>query len=128
LSWETISGYEGERRTILVVDDNADNRALVRDLLAPIGFFLVEAEGGEAALTLAATRRPALIVMDLAMPVVDGYEATRRLRQIPELRSTVIIASSASISEAEHEKSVSAGCDDFLPKPVQARALFDALE
>ncbi|XYH96665.1 AAA family ATPase [Sorangium sp. So ce1128] len=127
LSWEAIIGYEGKRRSILVVDDNADNRALLRDLLEPIGFELLEAGSGERALALTRERTPDIIVMDLAMPGMDGFEATRRLRQRPELARTVIIASSASISEAARQTSLSAGCDDFLPKPVQAGALLELL-
>ncbi|WP_437899364.1 AAA family ATPase [Sorangium sp. So ce124] len=127
LSWEAIIGYEGERRTILVVDDDAENRALLRDLLEPLGFELLEADGGERALALALDRTPDVIVMDLAMPGMDGYEATRRLRQRPELARTAIIASSASTSEVERHESLSAGCDDFLPKPVQAGAFLELL-
>ncbi|WP_437592381.1 AAA family ATPase [Sorangium sp. So ce1000] len=127
LSWEAILGYEGKRRTILVVDDNADNRALLRDLLEPLGFELLEADSGERALALALERTPDVILMDLAMPGMDGYETTRRLRQRPELASTAIIASSASTSEAERHASLSAGCDDFLPKPVLAAALLELL-
>ncbi|XYH98593.1 AAA family ATPase [Sorangium sp. So ce1128] len=127
LSWEAIIGYEGKRRTILVVDDNADNRALLRELLQPLGFELLEADSGERALALAIERTPDVILMDLSMPGMDGYEATRRLRQRPELARVAIIASSASISEAERQTSLSAGCDDFLPKPVQAGALLELL-
>jgi CheY-like chemotaxis protein/anti-sigma regulatory factor (Ser/Thr protein kinase) len=127
-SFGEIMGYEGERRTLLVVDDNADNRALVRELLAPLGFSLVEAESGMSALALAAAERPSLILLDLAMPDMDGYETARRLRQIPGLGETVMIASSASISPAQQENSLRAGCNDFLPKPVDAGALFALLE
>ncbi|XYI00240.1 AAA family ATPase [Sorangium sp. So ce1128] len=127
LSWEAILGYEGKRRTILVVDDKAENRALLRDLLQPLGFELLEADSGERALALALERTPDVILMDLAMPGMDGYETTRRLRQGPELARTAIIASSASTSEAERHASLSAGCDDFLPKPVQAAALLELL-
>jgi CheY-like chemotaxis protein len=127
LSWEAIIGYEGKRRSVLVVDDNAENRALLRDLLQPIGFELLEADSGERALALTRERTPDVIVMDLAMPGMDGFEATRRLRQRPELARTAIIASSASASEAERNTSLSAGCDDFLPKPVQAGALLELL-
>ncbi|XYH96662.1 AAA family ATPase [Sorangium sp. So ce1128] len=127
LSWEAILGYEGKRRTILVVDDKAENRALLRELLRPLGFELLEADSGERALALAVERTPDVIVMDLAMPGMDGYEATRRLRQRPELARAAIIASSASISEAARQTSLSAGCDDFLPKPVQAGALLELL-
>jgi predicted ATPase/signal transduction histidine kinase/CheY-like chemotaxis protein len=127
-SWEQITGYEGERRVLLVVDDNAHNRAVLRELLAPIGFELVEAEGGEQALTLAAARRPALVLMDLSMPGMDGYEATRRLRELPELGRIVIFGSSASVADATRRKSVTAGCDDFLPKPIRAEELTEKLQ
>jgi signal transduction histidine kinase/CheY-like chemotaxis protein len=124
-SWAKISGYRGERRTILVVDDNPDNRSILWDLLVPLGFELLEAESGEAALRIAVERRPSLILMDLAMPGMDGYEATSRLRQMPELGQVVILASSASTSNAEQQKSIHAGCDAFLRKPVQASVLLD---
>jgi signal transduction histidine kinase/CheY-like chemotaxis protein len=127
LGWESILGYRGERRTLLIVDDNAENRALLHDLLVPLGFELLEAEDGERALLHARERRPALIVMDLAMPGMDGYEATRRLRQDPALEGTVIIASSASVTEATIEKSKAAGCNDFLPKPVQVDVLLEQI-
>ncbi|MDC0742541.1 AAA family ATPase [Polyangium mundeleinium] len=125
--WDTISGYRGERRKILVVDDNPNNRALFCDLLVPIGFDVVQADGGESALRLALEHRPALILMDLAMPGLDGYETTRRLRQMPELDGVVILASSANVAAAEQPKGAQAGWDDFLPKPVQASLLFDKI-
>ncbi|MRG96616.1 AAA family ATPase [Polyangium spumosum] len=128
LGWDTITGYRGERRTILVVDDNPQNRALVSDLLVPIGFEVVEAEDGEAALRLAKERRPALVLMDLAMPGMDGHEATRRLRQMPELGEIVILVSSARVSKIEPQESVRAGWNDCLHKPVQASALFEKIQ
>ncbi|MDC3962588.1 AAA family ATPase [Polyangium jinanense] len=128
LGWDTITGYRGERRTILVVDDHPQNRALVSDLLVPIGFEVVEAEDGEAALRLARERRPGLILMDLAMPGMDGYEATRRLRQMPELGEVVILISSAKVSEVEGQEGVRAGWNDSLHKPVQASALFEKIQ
>ncbi|WP_437990518.1 AAA family ATPase [Sorangium sp. So ce145] len=126
-AWATITGYRGERRKILVVDDNPGNRALFCDLLVPIGFDLVEADGGESALRLALEHRPALILMDLAMPGLDGYETTRRLRQMPELDGAVILASSANVTAAERPKGAHAGWDDFLPKPVHASLLFEKI-
>ncbi|WP_441286264.1 AAA family ATPase [Sorangium sp. KYC3313] len=125
--WDTIVGYPGERRTILIVDDNSDNRAVVRGLLVPLGFDLCEADGGEAALRMAALRAPALILLDVYMKDMDGYETARRLRLVPELRRVVILASSASVSEAERQQCASAGCDDFLPKPIVASALLDKI-
>ncbi|WP_437282881.1 AAA family ATPase [Sorangium sp. So ce375] len=125
--WDTIVGYQGERRTILIVDDNSDNRAVVRELLGPLGFDLCEADGGEAALRTAALRAPALILLDVYMKDMDGYETARRLRLTPELRQVAILASSASVSEAERQQCASAGCDDFLPKPIVASALLDKI-
>jgi CheY-like chemotaxis protein len=98
------------------------------DLLVPIGFDVVEAEDGEAALRLALERRPALVVMDLVMPGMDGREATRRMRQVPELGEVVILISSANVSGAEQQEGASAGWNDTLHKPVQAGALFDCIQ
>ncbi|WP_437932341.1 AAA family ATPase [Sorangium sp. So ce291] len=123
--WDTIVGYRGERRTILIVDDNADNRAVARGFLGPLGFDLHEADSGEAALRMAALHAPALILIDVYMRGMDGHETTRRLRLMPELQGVVILASSASVSEAEQQKCARAGCDDFLPKPIHASALLD---
>ncbi|MDI3289435.1 AAA family ATPase [Polyangium sp. 15x6] len=125
--WDTITGYRGERRKILVVDDNPGNRALFCDLLVPVGFDVIQADGGESALRLALQHRPALILMDLAMPGLDGYETTRRMRQMPELDGVVILASSANVTAAEQPKGAHTGWDDFLPKPVQASLLFDKI-
>jgi signal transduction histidine kinase/DNA-binding response OmpR family regulator len=127
-SWEDIIGYEGERRAVLVVDDIADNRAMLRDLLTPVGFDVIEAEGGAEALALVATRIPSLAIMDLSMPVMDGYEATRRLRSAPDARPIAVIASSASASEAVQQRTANAGFDGFLAKPVRAEELFEKLE
>ncbi len=128
LQWHDITGYQGERRRILIVDDNPDNRAVLRDLLVPVGFEVMEAEEGAAALEIAARQRPALIVMDLAMPTMDGREATRRLRQDPAHRNTVILASSANIVEKGSQQLEDEGFADFLAKPVQAHDLFDKLK
>ncbi|WP_437774750.1 ATP-binding protein [Sorangium sp. So ce1097] len=124
---EAIAGYEGPRRSVLVADDLADNRAFLRDALAPLGFEVIEAEGGERALALAAERRPDLVLMDLFMPDLRGEEAARRMRQVPGLVSVPIIATSASVNEPAREQSAAAGCDGFLPKPIALGALLDAL-
>ncbi|NBC16422.1 MAG: PAS domain S-box protein [Bacteroidetes bacterium] len=121
-------GYEGPPLSILIVDDRAENRAVLVDLLAPLGFDLAEAADGQEALDVAATFEPDLILMDLVMPVLDGFEATRRLRQSPAYRDTRVIALSASAFEHSRQESLSAGCDDFVPKPVQADVLLDRLQ
>jgi two-component system cell cycle response regulator DivK len=79
-------------KCILVVEDQADNRRILRDLLVNAGYELIEAESGEEAITAVTARRPDLILMDIQLPVIDGYEATRRIRTNPELKSVPIIA------------------------------------
>jgi signal transduction histidine kinase/DNA-binding NarL/FixJ family response regulator len=123
--WETINGYVGDRRKILVVDDNAANRAVVRDLLSPLGFEVIEAADGELALAAAKESNPALILMDLAMPNLNGYDATKRLRQMPEFANTPIIACSASLSASRLTETRAAGCNDFLAKPIEARRILE---
>jgi signal transduction histidine kinase/DNA-binding response OmpR family regulator len=123
--WETINGYVGDRQRILVVDDNPANRAVVRDLLVPLGFEIVEAADGEAALTAAKESNPALILMDLAMPLMNGYEATKRLRQMPEFANTPIVACSASLSASRLTETQEAGCNDFLSKPIEVRRILE---
>ncbi|WP_437840568.1 hybrid sensor histidine kinase/response regulator [Sorangium sp. So ce1153] len=123
-----ITGYEGARRTILVVDDHEDNRAFLRDALAPLGFEVEEAEGGEAAVALADACRPDLALMDLRMPDLGGDEAARRIRRIPGLAGLPILATSASVEEPERARSAAAGCDGFLPKPIDLGALLALLE
>ena len=113
-----VIGYAGARKTILAVDDIPENRAVLTGMLAPLGFQLSEAASGAEALDKAQSLRPDLILMDLVMPGMDGLEATRRLRMLPALRNVPIIAISASASNADQEKSMAAGVNAFLPKPV----------
>ncbi|WP_437940526.1 ATP-binding protein [Sorangium sp. So ce341] len=125
---EAITGYEGARRSILVVDDHEDNRAFLRDALAPLGFEVLEAAGGGAAVALAAGRRPDLVLMDLRMPDLGGDEAAHRIRRLPGLGDVPILATSASIEAPERARSAAAGCDGFLPKPIELGALLELLE
>jgi PAS domain S-box-containing protein len=123
-----ISGYRGPRRTILVVDDVPSNRAVLVDLLAPLGFEVVEAADGQQAIHLAQALRPDLILMDRWLPVLDGFEAAQRMRQNPELPRMPIVAVSASVSEEDQAQSREAGIDAFLPKPVHWSRLVPLLE
>lgn len=127
VTWETIRGYVGDRRRILVVDDNPANRAVVRDLLIPLGFEIAEAHDGAMALTVAQEIKPHLILMDVAMPVMNGTEATKRLRQMPEFVTTPIVACSASLSTARQNETKEAGCNDFLGKPIELHELLQRL-
>ena len=124
----TVVGFEGPTRTILVVDDKPENRSVLMGLLAPLGFDLMEAGDGQEALEHAAADRPDLILMDLVMPVLDGFEATRRLRQTPALETIPVIALSASVFEYTRQQSIGVGCDDFIPKPIRIDVLLDKLK
>ena len=122
-----IVGFKGHKRKVLIVDDYAVNRSFLQDLLEPLGFEILEAVDGQDCLNKAAVFEPDLILMDLVMPGLDGLEATRRLRQLPQLKNMVAIALSANVFESTKQESLAAGCQDFLPKPVQAKQLLESL-
>ncbi|MCG6860434.1 MAG: response regulator, partial [Chromatiaceae bacterium] len=122
-----VIGYRGPIRKILIVDDKADNRSVLVGLLAPLGFELSEAADGRAALEMAAALRPDAVLLDLVMPVMDGFEAARRMRATPALSDLVILALSASVFEDDRRRSAAAGCQDFLAKPVDAGLLLEML-
>ncbi len=131
----TIIGYEypdlpalqQTRKKILVVDDGWENRSILVHLLKPLGFEVIEAENGQEGLAQAIKMHPDLIITDLAMPIMDGLTFIKHLREVPELTKTCVLVSSASVSLAAQSKSSQAGGDDFIPKPVQAEALFSAI-
>jgi two-component system cell cycle response regulator DivK len=108
---------------ILVVEDHEDNRQILRDLLGHAGYELAEAESGTAALAAVAERRPDLILMDLRLPILDGYEVTRRIKSDPTLRSIPIIAVTAYALSSDARKGQEAGCDAYVTKPYSPRHL-----
>jgi CheY-like chemotaxis protein len=112
---------------ILVVDDKWDNRQLMVKLLKPLDFELREAENGQEGLTIWEEWEPHLIWMDMRMPVMDGYEATRRIKAAPKGQATVIIAMTASAFEEDRAVVLAAGCDAFLRKPFQQGEVFDLM-
>jgi PAS domain S-box-containing protein len=121
----SIVGYKGDRKKVLVVDNQWENRAVLVDLLKPLGFQLMEAVDGQDGLNKAAQFQPDLILMDLVMPLMDGFEAIRRLRKSPTLKNITVIAVSASILDFDQETSRQAGYDSFLPKPVREEDLLE---
>lgn len=123
-----IQGYQGKPRQILVVDDLESNRAIIINLLVPLGFQVWEAENGQEGLEQVTKLQPDLVITDLAMPELDGLEMTRRLRHMPEFQNLAIIASSANVYESVQKSSVQAGCQAFLPKPIQASELCNQLQ
>ncbi|WP_051680314.1 ATP-binding protein [Vibrio rhizosphaerae] len=123
LRQENIIGYEGSRKQILIVDDVLENRRLLVDLLGEIGFETSEAVDGQGGIEQAYAKRPDLILMDIVMPVMDGLEATRRIRLIPELEEIPILMVSASASKTEFIQGEEAGASGFVSKPVDRNRL-----
>ncbi|HEX2438532.1 MAG TPA: response regulator [Methylomirabilota bacterium] len=110
---------------ILVVEDNEKNRKLVRDLLTVKGYIVVETETGEEALTLAQSRRPALVLMDIQLPGIDGIETLRRLRADPSTASIPVVAVTASAMTQDRQKIVAAGFDGYQAKPLSVRPFLE---
>ena len=122
-----IVGYCGPRKRLLVADDVAPNRALLRDLLGAIGFEVVEAADGEEAWRRALEWQPDLILMDNVMPQASGADVTRRLRERPEFVGVPIVSISAGATEADQQRSLAAGASAFLPKPIELAALLQVI-
>src|SRR5437660_10705171 len=110
-------------KRILVVEDQPDNRQIIRDMLAPADYEITEAENGEEALAAVAKQRPDLILMDIQLPIMDGYEATRRIRANPDLKSIPIIAVTSYALAGDEAKALAAGCNAYVTKPYSPRHL-----
>ena len=110
-------------RSILVVEDQEDNRRIIRDLLSSASFEVIEAVTGEEGVALAQSRRPDLILMDIQMPVLDGYEATRRIKADTRLRHIPIIVVTSYALSGDDAKARAAGADDYVAKPFAPREL-----
>jgi CheY-like chemotaxis protein len=115
------------RYRILIVDDRYDNRQLLIKLLNPLGFELREASNGKEAIAIWDCWEPHLIWMDMRMPVMDGYEATKQIKATTKGQATAIIALTASVLEEERAVVLSAGCDDFLRKPFREADIFEMM-
>jgi signal transduction histidine kinase/DNA-binding NarL/FixJ family response regulator len=122
-----IIGYEGTPRHILVVDDRWENRAVLLNLLEPLGFVIRETENGKDAIEQLQKQLPDLVIADLSMPVMDGFEMLQKIRSDEQLKSLSIVVSSASVTQLDQQMSLDAGGNDFLAKPVQADELFKVL-
>jgi PAS domain S-box-containing protein len=122
-----IIGLKQEHYRVLVVDDQIENRSFLVDLLSPLGFEVVEATDGKDCLLQALSVKPDAILLDMVMPEMDGFEAVKRLRQLPALQDVVVIATSASVFPGDQQKCLTAGCDGFIAKPVQAGQLLEQL-
>ena len=125
---EHIVGYEGNQRyVILVIDDRWENRAVLSNLLSPLGFSILEAENGQAGLVMLQEQSPDLVITDLVMPVMDGFEFLEQVRKTEAIKATKVLVSSASVSSIDQQKALHYGGDAFLEKPVQATELFQLI-
>jgi two-component system, cell cycle response regulator DivK len=110
-------------KRVLVVEDTEDNRQIIRDLLTSAGYEMLEAVTGEQGVAMAAEHRPDLILMDIQLPVLDGYEATRRIKANPALRHIPVIAVTSYALSGDEERAREAGCDAYVAKPFSPRLL-----
>jgi two-component system, cell cycle response regulator DivK len=111
------------KRRILVAEDQEDNRRILRDLLTNSGFDMIEATNGMDALAAAAAQKPDLILMDIQLPLLDGYEVTRRLKADPNLRAIPIIVVTSYALSGDEDKARAAGCDAYVTKPYSPRVV-----
>ncbi|HEU0033859.1 MAG TPA: response regulator [Kofleriaceae bacterium] len=108
---------------ILIVDDNPTNAKLVAYLMRAAGYEVATAVDAEHALAAIDARRPRLILMDVQLPGIDGLELTRRLKSNPSTRDIIVVAVTAYAMKGDHDKAIAAGCDDYITKPIDTRAL-----
>jgi len=113
---------------ILLVEDNLHNRKIFQGVLAHAGFRVVEAEDGGKAMAAVSSDRPDLILMDLSIPVIDGWECTRRLKADPSTRQIPIIALTAHAMRGDEERARGAGCDGYLSKPISPKRVVEEVK
>jgi PAS domain S-box-containing protein len=122
-----IKGYPGKPITLLIVDSSNKNRSLLTNLLKPLGFLIEEAQNGQEGLQKAQASSPAVVLTDLVLPVVDGFEFIRQLRKMFALEKSIIIAISESVTNNTFENDSSVGCDAFLKRPIIEKDLLALL-
>jgi two-component system, cell cycle response regulator DivK len=115
-------------KKVLVVEDDTDNRRIVVKVLSVEGYHVVEATDGVEALARAREEHPDLILMDLALPNMDGWEATRQLKSDPATRAIPVVALTAFAMRGDEERARAAGCDDYLPKPARPAAIREVVK
>jgi two-component system, cell cycle response regulator DivK len=116
------------KKTVLLVEDNEDNLVVYRTILEHVGFVVIEARDGEEGVSRARTQRPDIILMDISIPKMDGWEATERLKADGETAGIPIIALTAHALEEDRLKAMKAGCDGYLAKPVEPRRVVQEVE
>ena len=114
-----------EKKTVLIVEDEVNNQKLFKDVLEKVGYKTIIAVNGEQGVQLALKEQPGLILMDIQMPVKDGLEATREIKDNPLTNKIPVVALTALAMRGDEDRIRDAGCDDYVSKPVQIRALID---
>lgn len=114
--------------TILLVEDNEMNRDMLSRRLERKGYTVLVAEDGQQGIDMAATHRPDLVLMDMSLPVVNGWDATRSLKADDQLRSIPVIALTAHAMASDRDKALEAGCDDYDTKPIELPRLLEKIE
>ena len=108
---------------ILYIEDNAENRLLVRRILEAEGYSMIEAEDGPSGLEMATRMQPDLILLDINLPEIDGYDLARRFRDTPSLRQVPILAVTAMVMKGDRERTLEAGCNGYIQKPIDVDRL-----
>ncbi len=117
-----------DSKTILHIEDNFDNRLLVRRILMASGYRVVEAENAYQARDMLAKVKPDLILMDINMPDVDGYALTQEIKSLPSLKNVPIVAITANVMKGDRERTLNAGCDGYIEKPIDVDKFIDQVE
>ncbi len=118
----------GEEKIVLHVEDNPDNRMLVRRVLQAFGYQVIDAENANIARNILQTKRPDLILMDINMPDIDGYTLTNELKAMPNLMGVPIVAITANVMKGDRERTLSAGCDGYIEKPIDIDRFIEQVE
>lgn len=119
---------EDRKKTVLLVEDNEDNLVVYRTILEHVGYEVIEARDGEEGVSRARSLRPDIILMDISIPKMDGWEATERLKGDDQTSAIPIIALTAHALEEDRAKAMRAGCDGYLAKPVEPRRVVQEVE
>lgn len=116
------------QKTVLIVEDNEDNLVIYSTILRHAGFQVLEARDGQAGVDAATREQPALVLMDVSIPIIDGWEATRRLKASAATTNIPIIALTAHALASDQQKAFDAGCDGYIAKPAEPRVVLAAVE
>ena len=115
-------------KTVLLVEDNEDNRTVYRTILEHFGYRVIEARNGEDGVRMAREDGPDLILMDISIPIIDGWEATQVLKRDPETKGIPIIALTAHALASDREKAMEVGCDSYLAKPCEPKTVVSEVQ